>query len=343
MLDEQHRALLVGCGSISGVWLDAAQTIADLKIVGLVDLDQAVAAQRAGEYRLHEALISTDLEQALEVTRPDIVFDCTVPEAHHFVRLTALDHGCHVLGEKPLADSLAHAEEIVNAVRRTDRRCTVTQNYRYRPGIRRLQRFLASGALGRITTVHSDFFIGAHFGGFRDQMEHVLLLDMAIHTFDAARMLTSADPQAVLCHEWNPPGSWYDHDASAVAIFEMTDGIVVTYRGSWSAEGLNTPWNSEWHIIGERGSVTWDGEDGFDAEVVTETGGFFSETETVDVLETVDATKVDGHASIMREFLDCMRTGATPETNCADNLKSLAMVFRAIESAERGEKIRFNV
>jgi predicted dehydrogenase len=63
----------------------------------------------------------------------------------------------------------------------------------------------------------------------------------------------------------------------------------------------------------------------------------------VDVLETVDATKVDGHASIMREFLDCMRTGATPETNCADNLKSLAMVFRAIESAERGEKIRFNV
>ena len=342
-MDKQYRALLVGCGSISKVWLDAAQAMPDLKIVGLVDLDQAVAAQRAGEHGLHEALISTDLEAALEVTRPDIVFDCTVPEAHHSVRLTALAHGSHVLGEKPLADSITHAEEIVAAAQHTDRQCAVTQNYRYRPNIRRLQRFLTSGALGRITTVHSDFFIGAHFGGFRDQMEHVLLLDMAIHTFDAARMLTGADPQSVICHEWNPPGSWYDHDASAVAVFEMTNGIIVTYRGSWCAEGLNTPWNSTWRIIGERGSVTWDGENGFTAEVVTETGGFFSETEPLDVPETVDATKVDGHTSIMREFLDCMGTGATPETNCADNLKSLAMVFRAIESAERGTKVDIKI
>lgn len=342
-MNQRHRALLVGCGSISGVWLSAAQTVPDLDIVGLVDLDKAIAAQRAAEYGHHPALVSTDLEAALKVTHPDIVFDCTVPEAHRSVRLMALAHGCHVLGEKPLADSLAHAEEIMNAADQAGRQCAVTQNYRYRPGIRRLQRFLASGALGRITTVHSDFFIGAHFGGFREQMEHVLLLDMAIHTFDAVRMLTGADPRTVLCHEWNPPGSWYSHDASAVAIFEMTDGIVATYRGSWCAEGLNTPWNSTWRIIGERGSITWDGEESFTAEVVTETGGFFSETEGLDVPEVEDETKINGHASIMREFLDCMRTDATPETDCADNIKSLAMVFRAVESAEKGSKVRIEL
>jgi predicted dehydrogenase len=206
-----------------------------------------------------------------------------------------------------------------------------------------LQRFLASGALGRITTLHSDFFIGAHFGGFREQMKHVLLLDMAVHTFDAARMLTGADPQTVLCHEWNPPGSWYDHTASAVAIFEMTEGMVATYRGSWCAEGLNTPWNSNWRIIGERGSVTWDGEEGFAAEVVTDTGAFFSETEPVKIPEAVNPDKTDGHASILREFLNCVETGATPETACADNLKSLAMVFQAIESAEQGKRISIDI
>src|SRR6266581_2652143 len=72
--------------------------------------------------------------------------------------------------------------------------------------------------------------IGAHFEGFRQHMRHVLLLDMAIHTFDAARLLTGADPVSVYCKEWNPVGSWYDHDASAVAFFEMTNGIVYTYR-----------------------------------------------------------------------------------------------------------------
>ena len=67
---------------------------------------------------------------------------------------------------------------------------------------------------------------------------------MAIHTFDMARFISGADPVAVYCKEWNPSGSWYDHDASAIAIFEMTGGIVYTYRGSWCAEGLNTTWES---------------------------------------------------------------------------------------------------
>ncbi|MGC9399518.1 MAG: Gfo/Idh/MocA family protein [Anaerolineae bacterium] len=340
---SRHRALLAGCGSISSVWLEAAQTLPDLEIVGLVDLDETRAAQRAGEYGLHGALVSTNLRTALETARPDVVFDCTTPEAHHIVRLTALKHGCHVLGEKPLADSLAHAEEIVTAAQRADRQCAVTQNYRYRAGPRRLQRFLASGALGRITTVHSDFFVGAHFGGFRERMEHVLLLDMAIHTFDAARMLTGADPRTVFCHEWNPPGSWYAHDASAVAVFEMTEDIIFTYRGSWCAEGLRTPWNGVWRVIGEQGSVTWDGEEGFIAEVVTESGGFFSKTQSLDVPEAVDESKINGHASILREFLDCLDAGATPETDCADNLKSLAMVFKALESARSGQKIAIDV
>ena len=80
---------------------------------------------------------------------------------------------------------------------------------------------MQSGAVGPLTTVNCDFYIGAHFGGFRDRMEHVLLLDMAIHTFDQARFIMGADPVSVYCNEWNPAGSWYDHDASAIAIFEM--------------------------------------------------------------------------------------------------------------------------
>ena len=37
-------------------------------------------------------------------------------------------------------------------------------------------------------------------------------------------MITGADPVSVYCKEWNPAGSWYDRDASAVAVFEMTGG-----------------------------------------------------------------------------------------------------------------------
>ena len=333
------KALLVGCGGISRAWLNAIKTMPDVTMVGFVDLREEAAQTRAEEFGWTDALVGTDITAALKQTHPDVVFDCTIPEAHHNVTLTALQHGCHVLGEKPLADTLAHARSMVTAAQAAGKLYAVIQNRRYDANIRRLKHFLDSGALGRITTVNSDFYIGAHFGGFRDHMKHVLLVDMAIHTFDMARLLTGATAHAVYCHEWNPTGSWYDHDASAIATFEMSDGLVYSYRGSWCAEGLNTTWECTWRIIGEKGTVTWDGATGFTAQVVAKRGGFFSEWENIDVLVYDNPDKTGGHSGVIREFVRCVQTGETPETICTDNIKSLAMVFGAVESAESKARI----
>ncbi len=341
-MSETLKAVLVGCGGISRAWLDAIRQIPELALVGFVDLNEAAARQRAAEYGWNDALIGADLTAALEKTCPDIVFDCTVPEAHVQVTLTALAHGCHVLGEKPLADSMDNARRMVAAAQEAGKLYAVIQNRRYDPHIRRLRRFLASGALGDLTTVNCDFYIGAHFGGFRDAMRHVLLLDMAIHTFDAARLIAGANAQAVYCHEWNPTGSWYAHGASAAAIFEMTGGIVYTYRGSWCAEGLNTTWECAWRIIGTRGSVTWDGAEGFSAQVVAKTGGFHSEMRDVALPPYSPADKTGGHAGLIREFVDCVQTGVIPETVAGDNIHSLAMVFGAIESAETDRRVELS-
>jgi len=329
---------MVGCGGISAAWLGAAKDIDDLEIVGLVDLNEGAAKRRRDEFNLSSAVTGADLELMLADLRPDAVFDCTVPEAHVTTTLTALESGCHVLGEKPLADTMENAREMVAAARKAGKIYAVIQNRRYDPNIRAYRSLIESGKLGALTTLSSDFYIGAHFGGFRDRMEHVLLLDMAIHTFDAARLISGADPVAVYCREWNPSGSWYDHDASAIAIFEMTNGIIYTYRGSWCAEGLNTTWESDWRAICERGSATWDGASGFRAQAVSETGGFFSKWEDIEA-GALENPKQGGHAGLIREFVDCVHTGKTPETICTDNIKSLAMVFGAIESAETGRRV----
>jgi len=338
-IEKAVRAVLVGCGGISRAWLRAIQEMQDVNIVGLVDIVKDNAIARAREFGLENVFIGTDLSETLERTQPDAVFNCTIPEAHMEVTLEALQHGCHVLGEKPLADSMANAKKMVAAAEEAGKLFAVIQNRRYDPRIRRLRHLIESGTIGPITTVHSDFYIGAHFGGFRDHMEHVLLLDMAIHTFDAARFITGADPVAVFCKEWNPPGSWYDHDASAIAIFEMTDDIVYTYRGSWCSEGLNTSWESEWRIIGQKGSAKWDGAETIEAEVVKGTGTFISELERIEVPEYDPGEKIGGHAGVIREFVKCVQTDAIPETICTDNIKSLAMVFGAIESAQLNKPV----
>ena len=331
----QHlRAVLVGCGGISRAWLKPATAIEGFEIVGLVDLLPEVARARAEESGLRVP-VESSLPRMLDAVQPDIVFNCTIPEAHMDVTLEALSRGCHVLGEKPLTDTMENARRMVAAAEQSGKIFAVMQNRRFDARIRTVKALLDSGQIGSLTTVHSDFFLAPHFGGFRDQMRHVLLLDMAIHTFDQARLLSSADPVSVYCKEWNPHGSWYAHGASAVAVFEMTGGIVYTYRGSWCAEGLSTTWEADWRMIGAQGTATWDGADGMASEVAGPGEGFSAKTHTID-FTPYTGSKTGGHGGLIRDFVECIREGRVPETICTDNIKSLAMVFGAIESAEGG-------
>ncbi len=339
------RAILVGCGSICGAWLPTIVKHPDLDLVALVDLHPETARQRAEQFGIPAVAIETDLADALARHAPvDIVFDLTIPAAHHAVTTTALRHGCHVLGEKPLSDTLEKARDTVAEAARAGRIYAVSQNRRYNPGVRRLRAFLDSGALGRITTACCDFFMGAHIGGFREEMDHVLLIDMSIHHFDIARfLLGGAAARTVLCHEWNPLGSWYRHGASASAAFSMEDGATFLYNGSWCAEGFIPSWQGSWRIIGERGSVFWDGEDGFQAQVADGNEGFYRPVRAVEVPTADFPEKNDGHASIIAEFVAAVRGGTVPETVCTDNIKSLAMVFGAVESAGRGARVEIPV
>ncbi|MDW8344051.1 MAG: Gfo/Idh/MocA family oxidoreductase [Verrucomicrobiae bacterium] len=332
------RVVLVGCGGMAGCWLDAARQAGGVEWVGFVDLREEAARRRAAESGARNPVVGTKLETVLRATRPDAVFDCTVPEAHYEVTLTALAHGCHVLGEKPMADSMERARAMVAAAQKAGRIYAVIQNRRYGAPIRRIRRLIEAGGLGQLTTVHCDFFLGPHFGGFREQMRHVLLVDMAIHLFDMARYLSGSDATRVWCKSWNPAGSWYAHGASAVAVFEMRNGLVFTFRGSWCARGLSTGWNGEWRFLGAEGSAWWDGGDTFRAERLIEQvhGGDKMGPLT---WEARADDKDGGHTGLIREFLECVRTGQVPETICSDNIKSLAMVFGAVESAETGRPV----
>ncbi|GCE15495.1 Gfo/Idh/MocA family protein [Tengunoibacter tsumagoiensis] len=341
MQERKVRTVLVGCGSMSSAWLEAIRKLPEVEIVSLVDIFEEAARKKASDFHLTEAIIARDLASVLEQTEVDAVFNCTIPDAHYEVTMMALQHGCHVLSEKPLADSMEHAKEMLVAAQRAGKIFSVIQNRRYEPATRQVKHFLEQKTIGNITMVNSDFYIGAHFGGFRDHMKHVLLLDMAIHTFDIARFLIGADPVSVYCKEWNPQGSWYDQDASAIAIFTMVDGTIYTYRGSWCAEGLPTTWECDWRIVGEKGTLTWDGGKNLQAQVIKETGNFISAYQDIEI-PVYEATNVGGHAGLIREFFECIQNGTQPETKAADNIKSLAMVFGAIESAETGQTARIS-
>jgi predicted dehydrogenase len=330
-----YRCLVVGAGGISGAWFPPLLA-EQVEVVAVVDLRLEAARQAVAQHGLH-AEVSTDLEAMLAKHQPDFVLDLTIPGSHCAVTTTALRAGCHVLGEKPMATNMEEAREMVRVSEETGKLYMVNQSRRWDVNHDAVRRTLAEGKLGDLTTVNCDFFLGAHFGGFREEMEHVLILDMAIHHFDLARFMSGADPVAVYAHEFNPKGSWYRGAASAVCVFEMTNGVVFTYRGSWCPEGFPTSWNGNWRFIGTRGTLLYEQDQEPRAQVVAGDAGF--DRPLADIPIAPSPLTASTFHGALREMLRFLETGERPQTECHDNLKSLAMVFAAIESAGRGERV----
>jgi predicted dehydrogenase len=331
------RALLVGAGGMGRAWGRALAAHPDVVLAGWVDVVKERAVSAAMELGMRGVAFDDDLVAALRSLSPDFVVDAAIPEAHLEVTLACLDRTIPVLGEKPMAATLDEARILVAASERTGTLFAVSQNRRYNKGLAAF-RELVTGALGGAGQINAEFYTGPRFGGFREEMESPLLLDMAIHTFDAARYVTGADPVSVFCSEHNPSWSWYKGAASAVAEFELTNGVRFSYEGSWCARGLHTSWESSWRALGPHGSAAWDGHERLVAEL-TGTG-----SEPGDRLRRAEITPKPIPAEDIRgslaDFVRALLGGEPPMTECHDNIRSLAMVMAALESSRTGQRVR---
>ncbi|MNO22769.1 1,5-anhydro-D-fructose reductase [compost metagenome] len=341
-MTAEYRVAVAGCGGMANEWINYALRRPDVSIVALVDIRLEAATAMAVKHGL-VCPVFADIGQAIEETGANLVFDVTIPASHYTVASTALAHQCDVFSEKPLAETMEQCNAIAALSERTGRSHAVMQNRRYDPRIRSLRQLIEAGEIGRVGYIGASFFLAPHFGGFRDAMESPLLLDMAIHTFDQARFISGADPVTVYCQEFNPPGSWYAGNASAVCIFEMSDGSVFCYQGSWCAEGAPTSWEASWRIQGDKGAAVWDGTGMPYAEKVADAepaGKFIRDYERVegkaaDLKETF-------HHGCLEEMFQALAERRPAETDCRDNRYSMAMVFGALESARTGRKIELS-
>src|SRR5699024_1254892 len=150
------------------------------------------------------------------------IIDVTIPAAHHTVTADALHAGYPVLGEKPCAATLAEAVSLAGHAEITGRLFMVSQSRRNNPHLHETRRL--ADELGGAGIVDTRFCKAPRFGGFRDEMEHPLIVDMAIHAFDAGRVLLEGNPVAVTATSYNPAWSWYAGDAAATVTIAYDTG-----------------------------------------------------------------------------------------------------------------------
>ncbi|WP_150307324.1 Gfo/Idh/MocA family protein [Planctomonas psychrotolerans] len=189
---------LVGTGSRARMYIDAMlgdhSEVAELL---------AIADVNPGRMRLHTAHIEAsggtapaayspdDLEAMIAEHRLDRVIITSPDVTHAPMIVRALDAGTDVVVEKPLTIDAEGCRAILAAVERTGRSVTVTFNYRYSPRNSALKELIASGAIGRVTSVHFEWVLDTNHGAdyfrrwHRDKANSGgLLIHKASHHFD---------------------------------------------------------------------------------------------------------------------------------------------------------------
>jgi predicted dehydrogenase len=310
-------------------WLDVLTASPLVDVVGLVDLDVPMADRALEDLGLSGLTTGSSVSAVAAATGAQAVVNVTVPAAHHAVNSEALFAGLPVLCEKPIAPSVAQTLSLIATSDVAGQLLMTSQSRRY---YRNLARFRDEvKALGGVELVTAEFSKAAHFPGFREEMAHPLLIDMAIHPFDVVRYLLDLDPVAVYCETFNPSWSWFIGDAAATAIFELEGGVRFVYTGSWVSAGLETSWNSLWRVSGADGTAIWDGE----GAPVVEYGpdGARSAAGSSAIWDGEEI------AGALAEFISALRTGTVPSGDVHSNVLSLAMVEAAVESADGGGRV----
>ncbi len=328
------RIILIGVGGFGNVWVNTLKAEPQAEVVALVDRDATALQKAAGILGVATDRCYADLEAALVNTPADALVCVTPPALHREHVVAGLQRGLHVLSEKPMAESREDCQAMLQAASETGKIYAISQNYRYGAGMATLRAALAKGLIGTIGQVRVEFYKGHDFkGGFRHEMDFPVLVDMSIHHFDLLRTLTGSNAVSVTANAWNPPWSNYRGDASCAVLFQMEAGIVALYNASWCSQGSFCDWNGNWLIEGSLGTLSY--ENGVVRHYEIEPNYAVRSERTLPLLEPEQTPQ----HRVLSDFMHAISLGQQPETSCFDNIKSVNMVFAAVEAAKTGTRI----
>jgi UDP-N-acetyl-2-amino-2-deoxyglucuronate dehydrogenase len=333
------RVALVGCGRISRNHFDALAKVEGLRLVAVADIDLARATV-VGEERGVPAFGS--LDEMLAAQPSDLVVICTPSGLHPQHGMVAARAGRHVLTEKPMAISLAAADELVQACDAADVHLFVVKQNRLNPPVQLLKRAVDKGRFGRIymanVTVRwtrpQEYYDAEPWRGTWE-FDGGAIMNQASHYVDLMQWLVG--PAESVMAKTATQARRIEAEDSGAAVIKFRSGAL----GVLEVSVLTWPRNLEGSItlLGEHGSVKIGG-----TAVNKVEHWSFAEYDDDDKL--VDAASTSpptvygfGHEGYYRNVLAVLRGEAKPDTDGRAGRKSLELILGIYESARTGREV----
>ena len=242
-MSEEHRpvcAAVIGVGAMGQHHARVYDQMPGTQLVGIADAD-AESGDRIAQLR--HTVTYTDYRRLLNEARPEVVTVAVPTEFHHQVALDALEAGCHVLVEKPIAATEEQARELIERANVLGRKLMVGHIVRFDPAVQELKKRLGAGELGRIFQVRCR-----RLGPFPARIRDVgVVIDLATHDLDMMRYLTGQEPVRVYAETEQRIYSVYED--ILVGTVRLADGTIGILDVNW----LTPTKVRELTVTGERG------------------------------------------------------------------------------------------
>ena len=324
------RIGLIGCGGITQHHLKAYRD-AGWDVVALHDPNPSAAEKRRAEFYPDARVCFTPAE-LLSTPGLDIVDIATHPNVRGPLIEQAIAARKHVLSQKPFVLDLAEGRRLVAMAAGAGVKLAINQNGRWAPYFSYMRQAVRSGLIGEVGSVtmtlnwDHTWTAGTEF----EKIHHIILYDFAIHWFDAARsFFGSSDAKSVYASVATAPGQPIKPPLIASSVVTFPNGIATLGFNGYSRYNSNETCT----IIGSSGVLRATGPicaPPF-VELITQAGATRAELK--------GSWFPDGFRGSMGELLCAIEEKREPENAAADNLKSLAICFGAMRSADEGRVI----
>lgn len=337
------RLIHVGLGGWGQNWSESVVAPnKDVETVAWVEIVDEVMVAAQKKLGLPPERCFASLDEALTKVEADAVLITANLPGHVPSAVTALQAGKHVLLEKPFAPTIAEAQKVVDLAEEHKKILMISQNYRFAPAVKAVTKLIKQKDLGRVGSVSLDFRRYANIAPFETtkhyKIWHPLLVDMSIHHFDLMRMVLDQEPVEISCVTSNPHWSRFVEPPTATATIVFDGGAVVSYRGSWVSMGPETNWGGDWCVECGQGEIVWTSRGEQPESVKLRPLGKPSSSLSL----SEDTTPRDRSGSL-EAFVLAVKTNTQPATSGRDNIKTLALMFAAVESASaNGQPVAIN-
>ncbi len=338
---------LIGCGRIATNHIKAAINN-QLEIAAVCDVQEDHMETLLEKHDLQaDASIKryVDYETMIEEVQPELVSIAAESGIHAEIAIFCIKHGVHVIIEKPMAMSMADANEIIRLSEEKKVKVSACHQNRFNIAVQEMRQALEKGRFGKLShgSIHvrwnrnQNYYTQAPWRGTWTQ-DGGALMNQCIHGIDLLRWTFGGEIEEVYGQTRQQFHDYLEAEDVGMAVVKFKNGTIATIEGTTNVYPKNL--EETLYIFGEKGTVKIGGTSTNNIDVWDFADETEADTKNKGLEEATSNVYGNGHTSLFADMIDAIRTDRKPYVDAYAGRDALELVLAIYKSQKEGKAVK---